>query len=68
MMTRRHPSETFPNWAPASAGVVLGLGWRGAYSVTSLRALFPSAGGSPVWVPAFAAKQSRGALAPAARC
>ena len=67
MMTHRHPSETFPNWAPASAGVVPGLGWRGAYSATSLRALFPRAGGSTVWVPAFAGNQ-RGALAPPAAC
>ena len=60
MMTPRHPSETFPNGAPASAGVVPGLGWRGAYSATSLRALFPRAGGNPVWVPAFAGEQSCG--------
>ncbi len=68
MMTHRHPSETFPNWAPAFAGVVPGLGWRGVYSATSLRALFTHAGGSPVWVPAFAGKQYWGAPAPAASC
>ncbi len=58
----------FPNWAPAFAGVVLGL--RGSESNSMLPSpfLFSREGGSPVWVPAFAGKQSWGVLALAAPC
>jgi len=45
---------TFPNWAPAFAGVVL----RGRKSTTSPTALFSREGGSPVWAPAFAGEQA----------
>ena len=55
--TDRAPLAPSPNWAPASAGevcraaVVLLIG--GVHS-----SLFSREGGSPVWVPAFAGKQS----------
>ncbi|KQS49147.1 hypothetical protein ASG20_08795 [Sphingomonas sp. Leaf198] len=49
-----------PDWAPAFAGVVLGLGWRKneCYSTRLPRSLFSREGGSPDWVPAFAGKHA----------
>ena len=60
MMQERPSLATSPNWSPASAGVVSRFGWRGAECATSKRALFSREGGSPVWVAAFAGKQSCG--------
>ncbi len=59
-MQDRPSLATFPNWAPASAGVVPKFGWRGAERMIAPRPLFSREGGSPVWVPAFAGKHSYG--------
>jgi hypothetical protein len=59
-----------PNWAPAFAGVVEGLGWSKdePASMRLSRFLFSREGGSPVWVPAFAGEQSESAQKAAAPC
>ena len=51
-----------PNWTPASAGVVFWFGWRGleVQLAVTPASLFTREGGCPVWVPAFAGKQSCG--------
>ncbi|MBP2515169.1 hypothetical protein J3A66_003431 [Sphingomonas sp. PvP018] len=67
-MHRSRSSLASPNWAPAYAGVVRSLEWRGAEGAILHRFLFSRAGGSPVSIPAFAGKQFWGALVPAASC
>ncbi len=61
-MTGRDLLPLPPNWAPASAGVVAGVGQRGCefqLAVTPA-SLFSREGGSPGWFPAFAGKHSYG--------
>ncbi len=67
-MHRSRSSLASPNWAPAYAGVVRSLEWRGAEGAILHRFLFSREGGSPVSIPAFAGKQFWGALVPAASC
>ncbi len=65
-MQYRASLATFPNWAPAFAGVVASVGQRGCeFQLTVIpRPLFSREGGSPNWVSAFAGKQSETAMAP----
>ena len=70
MMQHRHSSATFPNWAPAFAGVVASVGQRGCeFQLTVIPcSLFSREGGSPDWVPAFEGKQAEGRPGWAASC
>lgn len=67
-MHRSRSSLASPNWAPAYAGVVRSLEWRGAEGAILPRFVFSRERGSPVLILAFAGKQFWGALVPAASC
>jgi len=70
VMQHRPSLATFPNWAPAFAGVVASVGQRGCeFQLTVIPgSLFSREGGSPVWAPAFAGEHSEGRPGSTASC